>query len=62
MVDGLETWGMEEFMDNGIKAWPDNPFEVLTTISFDYDSGTQGGGDDAKIGTLGQRTDIQGIE
>ncbi|OUT37105.1 MAG: hypothetical protein CBB66_07140 [bacterium TMED6] len=29
---------MEEFMDNGIKAWPDNPFEVLTTISFDYDS------------------------
>ena len=38
MVDGLETWGMEEFMDNGIKAWPDNPFEVLTTISFDYDS------------------------
>ena len=31
MVDGLETWGMEEFMDNGIKAWPDNPFEALVT-------------------------------
>ena len=27
-----------------------------------YDPGTQGGGDDAKIGTLGQRTEIQGIE
>ena len=37
IVDGLETWGMEEFMDTGIKAWPDNPFEVLATISFDYD-------------------------
>ena len=37
IVDGLETWGMEEFMDNGIKAWPDNPFETLATISFDYD-------------------------
>ena len=38
VVDGLETWSMEEFMDNGIKAWPDNPFETLATISFDYDS------------------------
>jgi hypothetical protein len=28
---------MEEFMDTGIKAWPDNPFETLATISFDYD-------------------------
>ena len=37
IVDGLETWGMEEFMDTGIKAWPDNPFETLATISFDYD-------------------------
>ena len=27
-----------------------------------YDRGTQGGGDDAKIGTLGQRTEIQGLE
>ena len=38
VVDGLETWSMEEFMDNGIKAWPDNPFSTLATISFDYDS------------------------
>ena len=38
LVDGLETWSMEEFMDNGIKAWPDNPFSTLATISFDYDS------------------------
>jgi prepilin-type N-terminal cleavage/methylation domain-containing protein len=38
IVDGLETWSMEEFMDNGIKTWPDNPFRTLATISFDYDS------------------------
>ena len=25
-------------MDTGIKAWPDNPFKTLATISFDYDS------------------------
>ena len=31
IVDGLDTWGMEEFMDTGIKAWPDNPFDALTT-------------------------------
>tara|TARA_Y100001970_G_C13746528_1_gene608903 strand:- start:95 stop:580 length:486 start_codon:yes stop_codon:yes gene_type:complete len=38
IVDGLETWGMEEFMDTGVKSWPDNPFTTLQTISFDYDS------------------------
>jgi prepilin-type N-terminal cleavage/methylation domain-containing protein len=38
LVDGLETWAMEEFMDTGIKAWPENPFKTLATISFDYDS------------------------
>ena len=38
VVDGLETWSMEEFMDTGIKSWPNNPFEVLATISFEYDS------------------------
>ena len=38
LVDGLETWSMEEFMDTGIKSWPDNPFTTLATISFDYDS------------------------
>ena len=38
IVDGLETWSMEEFMDTGVKSWPDNPFKTLATISFDYDS------------------------
>ena len=38
LVDGLETWSMEEFMDTGIKSWPDNPFTTLATVSFDYDS------------------------
>ena len=37
IVDGLETWSMEEFMDTGVKSWPDNPFTTLATISFDYD-------------------------
>ena len=36
VVDGLETWAMEEFMDTGIKSWPENPFSVLTSISFEY--------------------------
>ena len=38
IVDGLESWGMEEFMDTGIKSWPEIPFTTLATISFDYDS------------------------
>ena len=38
LVDGLETWGMEEFIDTGIKSWPDNPFKTLATLSFEYDS------------------------
>ena len=25
-------------MDTGIKSWPENPFSVLTSISFEYDS------------------------
>jgi len=38
IVDGLDTWGMEEFMDTGVKAWPENPFTTLTTTPADYDS------------------------
>jgi hypothetical protein len=38
LVEGLETWGMEEFMDTGVKSWPENPFTTLATISFDYDA------------------------
>jgi len=38
IVDGLETWGMEEFMDTGVKSWPDNPFKTLATLPADYDS------------------------
>ena len=58
VVDGLETWSMEEFMDNGIKAWPDNPFETLATISFDYDENATNmsamvGGDWIFTGTAG---------
>ena len=58
LVDGLETWSMEEFMDTGVKSWPDNPFKTLATISFDYDStetdmSDMVGGDGIFTGTSG---------
>ena len=37
LVEGLETWGMEEFIDTGVKAWPDNPFTGLATLPAEYD-------------------------
>ena len=40
LVEGLETWSMEEFMDTGVKAWPDNPFTGLATHPAEYDSTT----------------------
>jgi|TARA_B100000749_G_C18201443_1_gene372137 prepilin-type N-terminal cleavage/methylation domain-containing protein len=38
LVEGLETWGMEEFMDTGVKAWPDNPFTGLATVPAEYNA------------------------
>ena len=32
--------------------------ELIQDLQWDYDKGTQGGGDDAKIGSLGPRTAI----
>ena len=42
IVDGLETWSMEEFMDTGIKSWPDNPFETLSEPPAGYNSSDNG--------------------
>ena len=89
---GLETYAVEQLMDNGRKSWPTNPFDALDTkpaghttdtddadvdgewtfsngrithqradnsrFAWSYDKGTQGGGDDAKVGSLGTRTAI----
>ena len=38
LVEGLETWGMEEFMDTGVKAWPPNPFTGLATLPAEYNA------------------------
>ena len=34
----LENYAQNKMLTEGRRYWPDNPFEVLTTISFDYDS------------------------
>ena len=32
LIDGLETWGMETFMDTGILSYPDNPFDIFVEL------------------------------
>ena len=32
LINSLENWGVEEFMDTGIKSYPDNPFDVLVEV------------------------------
>ena len=31
ILSGLETYAIEQLMDNGRRSWPDNPFEGLET-------------------------------
>ena len=33
----LENYAVHKLLDSGRRIWPDNPFETLATISFDYD-------------------------
>ena len=33
---GLETYAVEQLIDNGRKSWPDNPFEGLDTKPSGY--------------------------
>ena len=90
---GLETYAVEQLMDNGRRSWPDNPWDGLDTkpkgytlddedadtdgewtfnsttsqithqrrdnsrFGWDYDPGVQGG-DDADVGTLGERENL----
>ena len=90
---GLETYAVEQLMDNGRKSWPTNPFEALDTkpsghttdtddadvagewtynttskkiphqrsdntrVGWQYDEGVQTG-DNAAVGTLGERADL----
>ena len=35
---GLETYAIEQLMDNGRKSWPDNPFDALDTKPAGYDA------------------------
>ena len=35
---GLETYAIEQMMDNGRRSWPDNPFEALDTKPSGYDA------------------------
>lgn len=41
LVAALDTYSQEEFIDNGVMKWPDNPFDALTKVPQAYDkSGT----------------------
>ena len=35
---GLETYAIEQLMDNGRKSWPDNPWDALDTKPAGYDA------------------------
>ena len=41
LVAALDTYSQEEFIDNGVMKWPDNPFDALNKVPQSYDnSGT----------------------
>ena len=48
---GLETYAIEQLMDNGRRSWPTNPFDALETKPAGYDADDS---DDAD--TDGERT------
>lgn len=37
LVAALDTYSQEEFIDNGIQKWPDNPFDALNKVPQAYD-------------------------
>ena len=37
LVAALDTYSQEEFIDNGIQKWPDNPFNALNKVPQAYD-------------------------
>ncbi len=41
LVAALDTYSQEEFIDNGVMKWPNNPFDALNKVPQSYDnSGT----------------------
>ena len=38
IYDGLETYARERYVANGVRSWPDNPFEALSKLPPDYDA------------------------
>ena len=38
ILAGLETYAVEQLMDNGRRSWPDNPFDGLDTKPAGYDA------------------------
>ena len=37
MVAALDTYSQEEFIDNGVQEWPNNPFDALNKVPQSYD-------------------------
>ena len=45
---GLETYAVEQLMDNGRKSWPTNPFEALDTKPSGHTTDTDDADDDGE--------------
>ncbi|SVB12496.1 uncharacterized protein METZ01_LOCUS165350 [marine metagenome] len=37
IYNGLETFAREKYVSNGVRSWPDNPFDALSKLPPDYD-------------------------
>ena len=37
LVAALDTYSQEQFIDNGVMSWPDNPFDALNKVPASYD-------------------------
>ena len=37
LVAALDTYSQEQFIDNGVMSWPENPFDALNKVPASYD-------------------------
>ena len=37
IYEGLETYAREQYIENGVRSWPENPFVALSKLPPDYD-------------------------
>ena len=37
LVAALDTYSQEQFIENGVLSWPDNPFDALNRVPQSYD-------------------------